>query len=118
MKISRMIMDRWLETDSFNCVVRLTDDDSEISSLDDLGGKYFAVGTPENTVDVPFIDMLAIVDAVAAETTALKMGLVDDKVKFQFRTEFSDEDAARIINSIGARSASGARLIVTQNLEG
>ena len=101
--LQRLIMDNWRKTNSFQYVVRVTEPiDGE--SLDELRKKYFTVGIPDKTEDIPFIDLLVVFSLIEQEHAVLKdpqyRNKKNFKVNFQVTTDWPDEQAVRLLSGI------------------
>lgn len=96
-------MDNWRKTKSFTYTVRATQSVEDIS-LDEFRTHYFSVGVGDDLTDVPFTDMLLIFDMIAKQCEALDnrqdKSKTDFKISYEISTEFSDEEANRLLSGI------------------
>lgn len=96
-------MDNWRKTNSFQYVVRVTDS-MEGETLSELRKKYFTVGIPGNTEDVPFIDLLVVFSLIEQEHAVLKNPQYRNKknftVNYHVTTDWPDEQAVRLLSGI------------------
>ena len=96
-------MDNWHKTNAFTYTVRATDPIEGIT-FDELRKRYFAIGIGEDLTEIPFIDMLVVFSMIEQEAKAIK-NRPDKKakrgeIKYQVTTDYSDEDAARLLSAI------------------
>jgi hypothetical protein len=103
LRLQRLIMDNWRKTNSFQYVVRVTDSIGG-ESLSELRKKYFTVGIPSNTENIPFIDLLVVFSLIEQEHAVLKDPQYRNKknftVKYQVTTDWPDEQAVRLLSGI------------------
>ncbi len=101
--IQRSIMDSWRLNNSFQYVVRATES-VEGLSLADLRKQYVTVGVGERLTEIPFHDMLVVFSLIEQEFTALKnrtkSSATEFTIKFQISTDFTDDEAARLLSQI------------------
>jgi hypothetical protein len=103
LRIQRLIMDNWRKTNSFQYVVRVTDS-VEGASLSELRKKYFTVGVPGTTEDIPFIDLLVIFSLIEQEHAVMKDPQYRNQKKFSVNykvtTDWPDDEAVRLLAGI------------------
>ena len=101
--IQRSIMEAWRKTNSFQYVVRATESVDGLS-LDDLRKHYFAVGVGNQVTEMPLHDMLVVFSMieqkVAASKNRPKTPASEFTIKYQISTDFSDDEAARLLSQI------------------
>ena len=85
-EIQRAIMTNWLETNSFDYVVRATERVSGID-LSELRKHYFSVGIGNDVRDIPFHDMLVVFSTIEHECAALEKRKTSSETKGE--TEFT-----------------------------
>jgi hypothetical protein len=96
-------MDNWRRTNSFQYVVRITDS-VEGGSLSELRKKYFTVGVPGTTEDIPFIDLLVVFSLIEQEHAVMKDPQYRHQKKFSVNykvtTDWPDDEAVRLLAGI------------------
>ncbi len=106
-EIQRAIMLEWRKTNYFNYVVRATERVSGIE-LCELRRLYFTVGIGDDVRDIPFHDMLVVFSMIEQEIAASRKRAATPEarneanftIKYQISTEFSDEEAVRLLSGI------------------
>jgi hypothetical protein len=100
-------MDNWRKTNSLQYIVRVIDS-VDIASLGELRKKYFTVGIPGNTEDIPFIDLLVVFSLIEQESAAMKDPQYRNKknftVNYQVTTDWPDEQAVRLLSGMQVQS--------------
>ena len=107
LRLQRLIMDNWRKTNSFQYIVRVTDA-LEGESLGELRKKYFAVGIPGNTEDIPFIDLLVVFSLIEQEHAVMRdpqyRGKKNFTVNYRVTTDWPDEKAVHLLSRVQIQS--------------
>ena len=106
-EIARDILLDRQASESLSYVARSTEPLAGVS-LADLRKQYFTVGAGDKLQDIPFTDMLVVFSIVEREWSELEKRKLDPKGRMEdeisivmhLTTDFSDHEAARIINGI------------------
>lgn len=114
-------MDNWRTTKRFVYVVRVTES-VHGESLEELRKRYFTVGIPGKTEDIPFIDLLVVFSLIEQETIALSdpkyRNQKNFKVNYRVTTDWPDEQAVRLLSGIQIQTHEQdrfLRIVATRN---
>jgi hypothetical protein len=100
--IHQVIMDHWKKADSFEITIRATDSVHGIT-FSEFRTRYFAVGAPGNTKEIPFNDMLVVLSYTSKFIQATKQidkNAKSGSIQIELSTDFSDDEAVEILSQL------------------
>ncbi|MEK6234241.1 MAG: hypothetical protein N2C14_05990 [Planctomycetales bacterium] len=106
-RITRLIMDAWRTTKSFQYLVEATES-LEGLTLDELRKQNFNVRIQDDLTEIPFTDFLVVFSMIAQENQARKIAAKEltkhgentIRVEYQITTDFPDEEVLKMLAEI------------------